>query len=94
MSSFRKALLWTAIPSSTVSIGLIIASTKAEGYNAQYVLALALLGMWLFRVPATGIAAIVLYSRGKTQVTAGILAGAGIGLVLSFASCFVTIAVG
>ncbi|MBI2853032.1 MAG: hypothetical protein HYX84_08045 [Chloroflexi bacterium] len=94
MSSFEKALLWTAIPSSIVSIGLIIASIQGGGFNAaQFKLAMALVGIWLFLVPTAGIAAIILSSRGQTRVAAGILAGVGIGLAVSFASCFVIIAV-
>ena len=76
MSSFRKALLFTAIPIlllSLISIGLWLADSNPPAEQIG------------FGVPAllvTGIvAAIVCHIKGMTQTSKGIWVGCGIGLV-------------
>ena len=76
MSSFRKALLFTAIPLvvlSLISIGLWLTDSNppAEqiGFGVPALLVIAI------------IAAIVCHTRGMTQTARGIWVGFGIGLV-------------
>lgn len=77
MSSFRKALLWTAIPSMALSIiGAVMPLAWPRVAWASI----------------TGfIVAIVFLIRGKKQIAAGVLAGLGIGIIVFFLSCFVAV---
>jgi len=83
MGDFRKALLWTAIP----IVALSVMSTALPWFAII---------VW-FGAAACFVAAIVaaiVYAntKGKRQITAGILAGAGIGIVALGVSCFAILA--
>ena len=102
MSDFRKALMWTAVPTfvlSIVSMSIVRLVLWAQDTSVgSYSGSMTLLGIQLAvmgaAILAAGVAAIVLYRTGKRQVAAGILAGAGIGFVASFVSCFAFASIG
>jgi len=102
MSDFRKALIWTAIPMfvlSIVSMSIVRLVLQEQGTSVgSYDGSMTLLGTQLAVMGAAILTAVVvqsvLYKTGKRQVAAGILAGAGIGFVASFVSCFAFVSIG
>jgi cytochrome bd-type quinol oxidase subunit 2 len=91
MSSFRKALLWTAIPIvvlSFISMAGVAGGPTWGGTGGMGVLAVVWFFAALYFVGAI-IALIVYAIRRKRQIAAGILAGLGIGIVALGATCFV-----
>jgi len=80
MSSFRKALLWTAIPTVTLSIiSLIGDPVWLVWIGAAALIAIAF------------VVSILILIFGDRGIAAGILAGVGIGIVALGATCFANI---
>lgn len=87
MSSFRKALLWTAVPVVLFSLASVASSVWVTRSDIGYIVYLIALGL-------TGIAVvmgIVMAIIGRKQLAAGVLAGAGIGFVAQFLTCLVAV---
>ncbi len=81
MSDFWKGLLWTAIP--IVVLSVINAAVKIItpiGQEAIWV-AVSISIVRLVAVACIIVASVAFWVQGKKQMTAGILAGAGIGIV-------------
>ena len=87
MSTFRKAMLWTGLPlvawSPLVFGARIVTRTFAVGVAIGFSRMLAAL-LWVLVL----FTAIGLLIAGRRQVGAGMLAGAGIGLVGMGLTCF------
>ena len=83
MSSFRKALLWTAIPTVALCIISIIGGPVAFLWlgAAIYILIAFVVSIFI----------LILGDRGTA---AGILAGVGIGVVTLGATCFANVNLG
>ncbi len=89
MSSFRKALMITAIPLVALSLVSIAGGVMASGW--EWVVWVRFLGAFLVMVAI--IAATIFYFTGRKGIASGMLAGIGIGIVALGVSCFAPIAV-
>lgn len=86
MSSFRKALMITAIPIVVLSI-IGMCGMVGELYGALFLLTFLWWGAVIYYLGAV-IVFIVYAVRRERQIVAGILAGLGIGIVSLGATCF------
>ncbi|MFC1875600.1 hypothetical protein ACFLUX_00915 [Chloroflexota bacterium] len=77
MSSFRKALLWTAIPTVTLSIISLIGDPVWIVWIGAAIYILIAFVVLIF-----------ILILGDRDIAAGILAGVGIGIVTLGATCF------
>jgi hypothetical protein len=88
MSNFRKALLWTALP--TVLLGIIstigLAATETNevgnGFNIVWFVALGILAIEML------LGFIMLFFPKNRQIAAGIWAGIALGIVTLGVTCF------
>ena len=81
-SSFRKALLWTAIPTVTLSIISLIGDPVW----------IVWIGAAIYILIAFVVTVFILI-LGDRDIAAGILAGVGIGIVTLGATCFANLAI-
>ncbi len=87
MSTFRKAMLWTGLP--LVGLSLLVFGARIVIRTFPGAVAIGFSGMlaallWVL-VLFTGLGLLI---AGRRQVGAGMLAGAGIGLVGMGLTCF------
>ncbi len=93
MSSFKKALIWTAIPIVVLSV-ISAAGRMPTGGGLDWD---PLLALWFVAAGLLGLvilAAIGFAVARKRQIAAGILAGIGIGSVSLGVTCFANMSVG
>jgi hypothetical protein len=94
MSTFRKALLWTAIPLVLLSlVGAVVTQlfdSNNEGPAA--VLNWTVISLLIFAAFITGL--VFIFIPRLRQTGAGLLAGSAIGIVAAGLSCFITLGTG
>ena len=81
MSTFRKALLWTAIPIGAIASFSSIAGGREGTIESSWGIAAAL---WLVALVLAAVFAVT----GKRQVASGMLAGIGISFLVLGITCF------
>jgi hypothetical protein len=91
MSSFRKALLWTAIPTIVLSVisAAGVATTGEYIFDGAAGFAIVWIVAAIYLVGAILISIICLFVN--RSIGAGILTGVGIGIVALGATCFANI---
>ncbi len=82
-SSFRKAMVITAIPFVAFSIAWMIGGRALTSLPLNVLVGIPLLG-----IPAAVILAVILAVARRQQAAAGVLAGLGIGIITMGVSCF------